>query len=138
MIRLRPATRADALPILEWQRHPDSRRYARNPAIPSEAEHLEWFARKLASPDCELLIGEEEGERVGFVRMDRRGDEWEVSILVAPAFRSKGFGKAMLSAAAGGDRHLVAEVLPGNERSHELFRSCGWRLSEDGLYRPSR
>ena len=108
----------------------------RNPAVPTEAEHLEWFARKLASPECEFLIGEKDGQRVGFLRMDRRGDEWEVSILVAPGRRSNGCGKAMLNALVRGSRRFVAEVLPANERSHELFQSCGWQLSGDGLYRP--
>jgi len=124
------------LAVLEWQRDPDSRRHARNPAVPTEAEHLEWFARKLASPECEFLIGEKDGQRVGFLRMDRRGDEWEVSILVAPGRRSNGCGKAMLNALVRGSRRFVAEVLPANERSHELFQSCGWQLSGDGLYRP--
>lgn len=136
MVRLRPAAAADALPILEWQRHPDSRRYARDPTVPSEAEHLDWFARKLASPDCEFLIAEQDGQRVGFLRLDRHGEEWEVSIVVAPDFRSSGVGRAMLNSLVRGSRHLVAEVLPGNQRSHELFCSCGWRLSGDGRYRP--
>jgi RimJ/RimL family protein N-acetyltransferase len=97
---------------------------------------MDWFVSKLASPDCEFLVGEQDGRPVGVLRMDRRADEWEVSIVVAPEVRSRGFGKAMLSAVIRGRRHLVAEVLPGNEHSHELFRSCGWRLAGDGLYRP--
>lgn len=136
-LNLRPAQAEDALPILEWQRHPDTRRFARESAIPSETEHLKWYARKIASPDSQFLIAEAEGVRVGFLRLDRHGDEWQLSIVVAPEARYHGVGTAMLRLLASlqGTRRLVAEVLPGNDGSHRLFQSAGWRSDGDGIYR---
>jgi RimJ/RimL family protein N-acetyltransferase len=130
---LRPATEADALPLLEWQRHPDTRRHARNPAVPTESEHLAWFARKLSDPNCVLLIAEIADERVGMIRLDRQGDEWELSIVVAPEMQGRAIGTAML-ATLKVSGPLYAEVLPANERSHRLFRRAGWVLGKDGRY----
>jgi len=136
-LSLRPAQADDALPILEWQRHPDTRRFARDSAIPSETEHHKWYARKIASPDSQFLIAEAEGVRVGFLRLDRHGDEWELSIAVAPEVRHHGVATAMLALLDGlqGRRRFVAEVLPGNDASHRLFQSAGWRSDGDRLYR---
>src|SRR5262245_30689132 len=132
-IILRPATEADALPLLEWQRHPDTRRYARDPAVPIETEHLTWFAGKLSDPNCIFLFAEIADKRVGMIRLDRHGDGWELSIVVAPAMHSHRIGLAVLGVFGGSGRG-PAEVLPGNERSHRLFRRAGWILGKDGRY----
>ena len=130
---LRRATAADALPLLEWQRHPETRRYARNPSVPSEADHLAWFGRKIADPGCIFLLAEVAGERVGMIRLDRMSDVWELSIVVAPEQRSTGIGLAMLKTLVA-PGPMIAEVLSGNERSHGLFRRAGWKPGEDGRY----
>ena len=132
-IILRPATEADALPLLEWQRHPDTRRYARDPAVPIESEHLTWFAGKLSDPNCIFLFAEIADRRVGMIRLDRHGDGWELSIIVAPEMHGHGIGLAMLGALEV-PGPVSAEVLPGNERSHRLFRRAGWILGKDGCY----
>jgi RimJ/RimL family protein N-acetyltransferase len=134
MVILRPATPDDAMVLLQWQQHPDTRRHARTPAVPTETEHLAWFRQKLADPDCVFLLAESNSERVGTIRLDRRGDEWEVSIVVAPHARGRGLAKAMLEALEP-PGPLVAEALHENEASHRVFMSCGWKLCQDGLYR---
>jgi RimJ/RimL family protein N-acetyltransferase len=136
MLTLRSATADDALPLLDWQRHVETRRYARDPTVASETEHLAWFARKLESPDCLFFVATDGDNRVASLRLDRLGEEWELSIVVAPELRGRGIGKQvlrLLMAHAPGP--LVAEVLPGNEPSHRLFDVCGWQLGEDGRYR---
>jgi len=120
--------------LLHWQRDPETRKHARSPIVPSEAEHLAWFTQKLRDPDCLFFLAESDGECVGMLRLDRCSREWEVSIIVAPEFRGRGVGKAMLNALEP-PGPLVADVLPGNVASHQLFRSCGWRLCDDGRYR---
>lgn len=134
MVTLRPAKEDDAMLLFHWQRHPDTRRYARTPIAPSDADHSAWFADKLVDRDCRLFLAESGDDCVGMVRLDRRGKEWELSIVVAPEQRGRGIGKAILNA-LDGPGPLVAEVLPDNEASHRLFQSCGWLLCEDGLYR---
>jgi RimJ/RimL family protein N-acetyltransferase len=136
-LTLRPAVAGDVMTIFDWQKHPDTRRHARNPAVPSLDEHRAWYAQKLASLDCRFWIASHEGTPCGFVRLDRRGAEWEVSIVVAPEKRSMGIGRQILEALddVAGRIPLVAEVLPGNESSHNLFRSAGYHLCQDGHYR---
>ena len=143
MLNLRPAMHGDAMLLYRWQlessllqpeRAAETRRYARNPAIPTEREHCDWFERKLSDPNCLFQVAEAGHECVGMVRLDRRNEEWEVSIVVAPESRGRGVGKAILSALSA-PGPMVAQVLPGNEISHRLFVSSGWRLCKDGLYR---
>jgi RimJ/RimL family protein N-acetyltransferase len=136
-LTLRPAAAGDVLTIFDWQKHPDTRRYARNPALPSLDEHRAWYAQKLASPDCRFWIALHDGSPCGFVRLDRHGAEWEVSIVVAPEKRGMGIGRQMLEALDGvaSGVALVAEVVPGNQSSRRLFSSTGYRLCEDGHYR---
>jgi RimJ/RimL family protein N-acetyltransferase len=67
------------------------------------------------------------------LRLDRKnGNEWELSIIVAPDKRSAGIGLAMLNA-LDAPGPLIAEVLPGNEHSHRLFQRAGWTLAH-GIY----
>lgn len=136
-LSLRCATADDAMRIFEWQCSPGTRTYARNPAPPTLTEHLDWFAKKLSSPDCRLWIAVHNGAPCGFVRLDRLGDEWAVSIAVAPHMRGHGLGTAMLAAVEqlNHGAKLVADVLPENEASHALFRAAGYRYCTDRLYR---
>src|SRR5882724_5917112 len=134
---LRPARSGDALIIREWQQDPETRRFARSPSVPSEAAHLAWYARKIASPDCQFLIIDLDGVPAGLLRLDRCDEEWELSIVVAPNNRRCGVGRTALVALDGLrlGRKFVAEVLPGNEVSHRLFRAAGWRADGDRIYR---
>jgi RimJ/RimL family protein N-acetyltransferase len=136
-LTLRPAVAGDVLTIFDWRKHPDTRRHARNAAAPSLDEHRAWYAQKLASADCRFWIALHDGSPCGFVRFDRRGAKWEVSIVVAPEKRGMGLDWQILAALDGvaSGVALVAEVLPGNESSRRLFSSAGYHLCQDGLYR---
>jgi RimJ/RimL family protein N-acetyltransferase len=136
-VSLRLATAEDAMTIFEWQVSGDTRAYARNTTLPTLEKHLDWFSKKLASADTRFWMALRNDHACGFVRLDRLGDEWEVSIVTAPALRNQGLGKAMLMAleqVSQGEK-LVAEVLPDNKPSHALFRAAGFRLCTDGMYR---
>ena len=136
-VLLRSATDDDAVTIFNWQTSPGTRMYARNSKPPTLAEHLRWYSEKLNAPDSQMWIGLFDGRACGFVRLDRQEDEWEISIVIAPHMRSSGLGKAMLKALdeVSGGKTLFAEVSPGNEASHALFRAGGYHLSTDGRYR---
>ena len=57
-VRLRLAQIEDENWLLDLQRQPVTRRYSRNPAIPSAGEHYSWIRQTLANPDKLLLIVE--------------------------------------------------------------------------------
>jgi UDP-2,4-diacetamido-2,4,6-trideoxy-beta-L-altropyranose hydrolase len=134
---LRPATEADRDRLLDWQREPGARRYARDPAPPSKAGHDAWLAATLADPGRRLCIVERDGVPVGTVRLDRiDGVAFEVSILITAAMRGAGLGRAALALlrrlAPGAT--LVAEVHRDNAPSRALFSAAGFRERQEGRF----
>jgi UDP-2,4-diacetamido-2,4,6-trideoxy-beta-L-altropyranose hydrolase len=137
-VTLRRMTADDMLILYEWQCHPESRRFARNPQPPELEDHKKWFTARLASDDCLLWLILHDGAAAGVLRFDRKAgvDAWEISIVVAPSKKGRGIATAAL--ALGRETmpsaELVAEVLPGNDPSHRLFGAAGYVLEDDGLY----
>lgn len=140
-VTLRPATASDTDRMFAWQSDSRTRRFARNPEVPDYETHRRWVAARLADTDCLLNIVEHGGTPAGVVRLDRGTPNcgtvpaWEISILVAPDRYGKGIGGGALDLARQlvSEDEFVAEVLPGNDASHALFRKAGyvWR---EGLY----
>jgi len=135
---LRPATMDDAQLMLEWQRQPSVRAFARNPRVPETEEHYAWLTNRLNDPSCMLLIIEYGMEPCGVLRLDspNAAGRHEISIYVDPARHRLGIGTAALAqlrrlvpAAA-----LEAAVLVGNEASANLFSAAGYRLLAEGVY----
>jgi len=139
-VTLRPVTPADGPLMLEWQRHPTTRRYARNPAVPGEAEHAAWLQARLGDPATLFNIVLHGAEPAGVLRLDRMAwkgvANYEVSVLVDPGRRALGLGKAALRLALrlAPEAELFAEVHPDNTASHSLFQSAGFQRT-DGTYR---
>ena len=143
-VALRPATRDDGAIMLDWQRDPTTRRHARNPAVPTEAEHLAWLDGTLADPARLLNVIMHGDEPAGVLRLDRHvsapGECYEISVLVAPGKRGLGLGTAALAAAARlvPEAGLVAEVLPENRASRLLFRGAGFSFAGGKYHRHPR
>ncbi len=138
-LSLRRAAPSDCDLLLGWQRHPDVRRFARNPAVPDADEHASWFADRLGRGGCYLNVVTVDEEPAGMLRLDRLDAErrgYEVSILTAPGYRGRGVARAALGQA----RHLArgetlwAWVAEENAASHALFRSAGFRPETGGWY----
>lgn len=88
--------------------------------MPSVREHTTFVNRR---PYREWYIAEIEKRRVGAVYVTDRS---EVGISIDKGQRRQGYGRLALQALR--KRHpgkLLANVAPGNEKSHELFRSLG-------------
>lgn len=141
-ILLRRMTEADAQPLLVWQSDPVTRRFARNPTIPSQQEHLNWFTAKLRDPNCLFNMITEDGEDAGMLRLDRRQSEavpaFEISILVAPGRYGRGIGGAALRAARRliPEAEIYAEVHADNVASHALFSAAGYARREGWYVSP--
>lgn len=120
--------RGDADAILAWQSHPESRRFSRNAAAPSAQEHAEWIDRRLHPSPAVTEIIMLDTDPVAMVRLDPIGDEFEVSILVAPQAQGQGIGEAAIRYidALRGSRPVTAHVHPGNAASLRLFAKCGY------------
>ena len=140
VISLRPAVAGDVMLLYDWQIHPQTRQFARNPRPPTLYEHREWFRQRLESRDCIIMIVQHDGDAAGCLRLDRlkgeRSSIWEVSINIAPQYYRLGLAKAALELARaevpGGE--LIAHVMPHNKASHALFQAAGFQHGSDGNY----
>jgi UDP-2,4-diacetamido-2,4,6-trideoxy-beta-L-altropyranose hydrolase len=140
-LRLRPMEAADEALLLDWQRAPETRRYALTPHIPTAEEHHAWFGRKLAADQDWLLLGEVDGTPVGYVRLDWMGEDkgrpqYLMSIAAAPGFYGQGIGSALLSGARqlAPGAHFYAKVLAENTASVALFERANYQLAADGYF----
>lgn len=131
-VSLRAAVREDELLLYQWQIHPDTREFARNPHPPTLREHREWFNRCLNSADSHVFIILHGADPGGCLRLDRianaSGPAWEISINIAPECHRLGLAKAalILAKVQMPGAELVAHVMPRNKASHALFRSAGF------------
>ena len=138
-VTLRLASAADEAMILEWQRAPATRRYARNPAVPSADEHHGWMSARLADADCIFTVVECAQIPAGVLRLDRKkaaANAYEISIFMAPELHRRGLGACTLALARQllPGAELIADVLPENEASAKLFSMAGYRRYDDGLF----
>jgi UDP-2,4-diacetamido-2,4,6-trideoxy-beta-L-altropyranose hydrolase len=118
--------------LLNLQRQPATRRFARNATIPTTKEHKAWFRRVLDDDDRLLLVIEVNGEAVGMVRLDKIGERptaFEISIAVDSARHGQGFGRAALALVRrlAPNADLAATVYPQNRGSLALFAAAGFR-----------
>ena len=126
--------------MLDWQREPGTRKFARNPAVPSKRQHVAWLTSKLADPAVLINIVLHGGEPVGVLRVDKMADEehscFEVSIFITGARQRLGLGAASLRLARRLVREgiLCAHIEAENTASMALFRKAGYKL-ENGWYR---
>lgn len=131
-IGLRPAEMTDAETILEWQSDPVTRRFSRNPAVPTHEEHMNWMKGKLSDPNSVFSIIVEDAKPVGVFRLDKHQPMdlmYEISVLVAPERHQQGIAKhaVLLMNSLLPDTPKAATVLPDNKASHSLFNSSGFQ-----------
>ncbi len=130
-IRLILMAAEDARILYDWQSFPRTRKFSRNPDVPSWDDHLQWFMRSLNNPGCFLYKIVKNGVAAGMLRLDSRNEEvrsFEVSILVAPAFYGQGVATAALAFIRKLDpvATLMAEILVENKVSRLLFQKAGY------------
>lgn len=121
MIKLRPATLADAQDLLRWKNDPVMRDFSIvSSEIIKEEDHLKWLEKHLK----DILIITYNNESCGDIRFDRN----EVAIKLDPKFRGKGIGKKALLKALKDKKDIIAKVVDGNVASMRLFQSCGFKV----------
>ncbi len=135
---LRLASLDDSQLMFDWQCHPETRRFARNPAPPTRGEHDDWMGRLSLDANVMLMLVMDGDEPVGVLRLDAVDGPAvrEVSIYVAPERHGQGMGRAALKLARTiyPSWTFHAEVLPENRASHELFRTAGYRRLSETRY----
>ena len=89
---LRNAALEDLEITYTWANQPQIRQYAfKKGFIPLE-EHSKWFAGKIKDENCIFKLLISEGEPVGSIRYDVKGEEGLISYLIAPDLTGRGLG----------------------------------------------
>lgn len=132
-VSLRMTTSEDRDFLLMLERRPETRRFSRNPATPTPAEHDAWFADRRARGSCVLNIIMYNDMPCGVLRLDRTtGDRagYEVGVAVQPEYLRRGIALAALRQAAflADGLPLWANVVPENTASAALFRAAGYQV----------
>lgn len=137
----RPASVEDVDLVFDWQSHPSTRRYFRNPEPPTRNQHIRWFKERCVDPACTLEILMHGDEPAGVLRLEPVGREagswvYEVSILVAPDHYRRGLGRAALGMVdvMHPQEVLRAEIHEGNTASVALFESAGYRRQQGRIF----
>jgi UDP-2,4-diacetamido-2,4,6-trideoxy-beta-L-altropyranose hydrolase len=138
-LRARAVTIEDESLLLEWANDPLTRRNAFSSESIASGTHAAWLLGRLAKTDaCRFFVVESmHGVPVGQARFDRCAEYWEIDYAVAPLFRGKKLGAALLKVALRKlrdeipDAVVVGRVKPTNLPSCRVFESLGFRKTED-------
>ena len=137
-IKLRIAENSDLMDLYAWRNHIHTRQMSFTNTKISLKEHTKWFKALVVDPSKTILISECEGEKIGSIRFeyDVKGKAcWNVSIVIAPDWRSKGFGYLFLREAIrfhfNINRNAIIEatVNKKNMASIKLFEKCNFILA---------
>jgi len=154
-LTVRIATFDDARLLWEWSNDRTVRDRSFNPEPISWQSHIEWFKKRLDSPETIFYILVNDDSPVGQIRYDKRHgeDAAEISFSIDEAHRGKGFGAEILRQTVGraiadlNVREIKALVILGNASSKRAFLSAGFETwgtftkndlsAEEFVWRPS-
>lgn len=135
-IRYRFAELSDSKLIWNWRNEESVRCFSRNHALIPKHEHELWFAKRIRDIAKQpIFIFSNEKTDIGFTRLDTQelpSGLSEISIVVVPEMRSKGFGSIMLRATIdfartmSGVMEIIATIREDNQSSLNLFMSSGF------------
>ena len=136
-IKVRKATLADCTDVFNWRNAVESRRYSFNDELIDFDTHVKWFNNIINDDHEIMLIGEVDNNAVGVLRYKIERDCTEVSVYLVPGNYGYGYGASLLK--IGNDwlhkyspdiKHIIASVIPDNERSKIAFIKAGFYLDK--------
>ena len=134
-LTLRGIDGTDAAAIVLWRGDPAVYRYFLSPHKITEEEHLRWY-RERYLPDegrCDwMCLRQSDGARIGVFGLIRDGDAVEVSYLLAPEARGRGYAQEAVLAllcyakTEWGAHKATAEIHRDNAPSLALAKRLGF------------
>ena len=136
MLSLREARAEDKDILYLWANDPVTRKNSFNQsAIPYE-DHEKWFERVMKDCSVKLFILIYDTIPAGQVRLNLKNKTAEISYSIAPEFRRRGFGCAIIELTANLVKEkipeittLIAKVKPDNEPSIKVFEKLGFKAN---------
>lgn len=138
-VDLRTAIESDIDTVFNWQKIPETRRYALDSNTPSYENHVQWMRKKLENYKdyFYIIMSKDSNEDLGVVRLDYQAPQkYLVSIFLDSKFYGKGYGKEALLVLhkLHPQGQKVAVVLKNNTASHKLFQSAGYTKINEEKY----
>lgn len=136
-IRLRPATEIDGPMILSWRNDPLSRQFSFQTKPIDLDHHMQWWKASLLNPTRTILVLENEaGQGIGSLRKDKLPTgEIELSWMIAPEHRGKGFGSYMLNLGLSDETaRYIARIKPENKASCRMVEKLGFSEIQPGIF----
>ena len=131
---LREATIEDAEDMLRWRNDPSTRENSFSKDIIDLKSHVKWLEKKLALDNCHIFILMAGDVKAGSIRVDVTDEVGEISYMIAPEHRGKGFGKKIIGLVEqmplGDVKVLTGFTLKENVASGKCFLANGY-TSED-------
>ena len=134
-LRLRGIGPEDAGAIVAWRADPEVYRYFRNPHCVTLEEHLSWYHDSYMNNECRadwMCIEKATGQRAGVFGLSREDDTAEVSYILAPEMRGRGYASEgvgrliRFAREAWLCREIVAEIHRDNAPSIALIERLGF------------
>lgn len=136
-IKPRLAQPTDEAILLQLANDPLARTNSFQSKLIDEETHHKWLSNQLADSSYHRIYILEAKMNcvVGVVRFDLSEEEWELSFVLAPEVRGKGYGIRVLRSAIATFCHdrlttkIVARVKPTNIPSQRIFQRLGFSVS---------
>ena len=136
-LMLRGINETDAPEIVTWRSQQEVYRYFKAPHAISMEEHLRWYTEHYRSNSDRfdwMCIEKESGDKVGVFGLARNEETAEVSYLLAPSARHKGYASEAVTALTGyainiwAVKQVIAEIHKDNTPSIALVKKLGFTL----------
>jgi len=141
-VQLVPAGREHSAFFLACRNDEEAVRHSRTHRPIARTEHARWFSSVIDDPGVRMRVAMLAGEPVGTIRVEVCSGVGEVGVAVAPTFRGRGLGTALLESLlddVATDPQVVAltaSVHTGNTPSMRAFARVGFhQAGADGSFR---
>lgn len=139
VISIREATEEDLKTVYVWRNDVVTRDMFFQSNEVSFKEHSSWFNRAIKSANIEMYINSiGDSRQIGLVRFTKLSGEYDISIIVAPEERGKGYSKSILAGTLriffskrGKRAKVVAKIKKQNLASLGSFSSVGFKEIEE-------
>lgn len=127
---IREIVESDISTLYLLRNHPEIREFMFDKKPLNYSYHCDYWMNRIESkiPSYVILFND---FIVGFIKLDKKEEEaYSIGIVIMPEFQGRGCGKLALSFIKTKYPNLIAEILPHNEKSINLFESQGFHLDK--------
>ncbi len=134
---LRGMEEEDGELVVKWRSDENVYRYFKSPHKITLNEHLNWYRNNYLHNKYRfewICIEKSTSDRIGAFGLIRGKEEVEVSYLLAPGSRGKGYASEVIRALMDyaskkfGSRQVIAEIHEENKASVELVKNLGFEV----------